>query len=498
MSLLSTVICFGLPLWLGFVILRCLKIRFSDDRYAYLGWMHVTGCLGIGIYLIAWLMLGLPLIESVAIPILLVCAWLHIWIRRRERSSYESRELESGSSAPPDESPSYQRTGFALILSGVLAYGALGMISASAHAVTSGDEIRHWTFKAKMIYSADGFGPDFIALANEAKRPKEFWAAWDEWLLEVWPTLDKDFKSRTPGPGTKWDYHLDYPLLNPLLHVWTYANAGKILHWQNRFLITSFTLSLILILAGALRTLTQPMPLIGGMLLITVIGMVETLQALKWSLADGMVAAGLLLTVDALRRFQGDRDPRWWWLMIIGLSVMVWSKNEGLLYLLCIVVGCASVKIKPTGTRLVTLAIPASIVLLTWMSNSRLGFSNDLATEGAAVSTQRVLALASYFWREIFSAPAWGMSSGDVHCNFLHCAFLGLLLLFPRISLNRSMRLITCTALCMIAGQILVYAITPHKLAWHLQESALRFVWQGISVIALWIAATTHQILQQD
>ena len=140
--------------------------------------------------------------------------------------------------------------------------------------------------------------------------------------------------------------------------------------------------------------------------------------------------------------------------------------------------------------------IPASIILLTWMSNSRLGFSNDLASEGSAIELARIQTLLDYFWREVISAPAWGLTPQDLHCNYLHFAFLGLLLLFPRISLHRSMRLITCTALCIIVGQVLVYAITPHKLEWHLKESALRFVWQGIPVIVLWIGATSQQLLK--
>ena len=69
MSLLAAIITFGLPLWLGSVILRSLKIRFSEDRYAYLGWAHLTGCLGVGLYLILWMTMGLPLIESMGLSL---------------------------------------------------------------------------------------------------------------------------------------------------------------------------------------------------------------------------------------------------------------------------------------------------------------------------------------------------------------------------------------------------------------------------------------------
>lgn len=496
MNILEAIITYGVPPWLGFVVLQSLGLRFSNDRFGFLGWAHVTGCLGIGLYLVIWMTLGLPLVQSTSIPVILLCAWLHWRLRRRRDTAYTSAESPSEPTEVLDHSPPYQRVGFVIVVASILAFSALAMSSASASAVTKGDEIRHWTMKAKMVYAADGFGPDFEALAKEADRSEDFWAAWDEWLIEVWPTLDEDFKKRTPGPGTKWDYHLDYPLLNPLLHVWAYAGAGEILHWQNRFLITGFTIALLLILAGALRSLTKPAPLIGAMLLLTMLGMAETTNALKWSLADGMVATGLLLTVDALRRFRQDGDHRWWCLAVIGAAVMVWSKNEGILYLLCVAVGCASVKLKLTKRQTASLLLPLGIIALTWISNTRYGFTSDLVTDEVKFNAERFGALFEYFWREILTGPWWAETPSGVHCSFLHLAFLGLLLLFPGMAFGRDRRLITCTILCLVSGQILIYLITPHKLEWHLRESALRVVWQGTSLMVLWIGTTSSHLLK--
>ena len=492
-SIFAVITTFGLPLWMGYIILRILGMRSVDDRYGFLGWMHVTGCLGIGLYVTAWMTLGLPLVQVMAIPLAMACAWCHwkIWAYDKATDSTASQDAED-----QIHTPAYQRIGFAIVVVGILGFGATAMSAGSASAVTSGDEIRHWTFKAKMIYAADGFGQDFVALAREADRPVGFWKAWDEWLVEVWPTLDEDFQKHTPGPGSKWDYHLDYPLLNPLLHVWAYTCSGKILHWQNRFLITGFTLALMLILAGALRSLTQPAPLIGSMILLTVFGMVETMNALKWSLADGMVASGLLLTIDALRRLRLSDDPRWWRMVAIGLAVMLWSKNEGIMYLLCIALGCASIKLKPKSSLdLAWLSIPLGIISFTWISNQTFGFTNDLVTGKSSGGLERLQPLLDYFWHEIFTGAWWSQSPDQLLCNFLHLAFFGLLILFPKVAFGPGMRMVTATVLAILAGQLLVYLGTPHKLAWHLRESALRVSWQGISVVALWIGLLSHHLL---
>lgn len=498
MSILAAIAIFGLPPWLGYVILRSLGLRFTDDRYGFIGWVHVTGCLGIGLYLALWMIFGLPLTESIGVPIVLLCAWLHFRVRRRDNAAYVDESFAARIPETPDSSPRYQRIGFGLVVGGILVFSALAMSSGSSSAITSGDEIRHWTFKAKMIYDSDGFGPDFEKLAAEADRSEEFWQVWDQWLVKVWPSLKPDFKKRTPGPGTKWDYHLDYPLLNPLLHVWAYACAGEILHWQNRFLITGFTLALLLILAGALRSLTRPAPLIGALILLTVFGLVETLRALKWSLADGMVAAGLLLTVEALRRFRQDGHRGFWYLTIIGMTVMVWSKNEGMLYLACVVLGSVTVRLKPKLNDLLWLALPIVIVCLTWISNGKYGFTNDLITKKSPDTLKHLEPVTEYFMENIFTAPWWSGTLDAMSCNWLHLAFLGLLLLFPKIAFGRQMRMITITVLVMICGQFLVYLGTPHKLQWHLRESALRFAWQGMSLVGLWIGMTSSLLLKPE
>ena len=64
MSILAAIAIFVLPLWLGYVVLRSAGLRFADDRYGFCGWVHVTGCLGIGLYLTVWLAFGLPLTTS--------------------------------------------------------------------------------------------------------------------------------------------------------------------------------------------------------------------------------------------------------------------------------------------------------------------------------------------------------------------------------------------------------------------------------------------------
>ena len=453
LSWLELASVFAVPLLLGAAILRALGLRARDEPLAFAGWAYVAGTLGVGLVLFLWLLLGWPLEARRLVPVCLVlaCASWAYGLRwapgspgpRADAAVHWSR-IERWSSA----------TVVALLLIASLTW----ILATSLEPVVEGDEASIWAHKAKLLFSAGGLGD---ALRVEAMQ----------------------------YPRT----HLDYPLLNPLLQLWTFAHAGEQLHVENRLPIQGFMLALVLVLASALRRALRPA--LAALLLLLVVQTVSFQAHLRAAYADGMVALGLVCACAAWLRWKESGSRTWWRLTMLSCAFLVWSKNEGLFYVMlgALVAGASAWlsrrsergETPPLGRELAWVLLPLSIVAATWIHNGRMGFRNDLLSEASpadflASFPGRIRPILSALWKHACAEPR--------HTNHVFVALLALLLASPVRVLRGRTRFAALWVVAILAGDVAVYLATPHDLAWHLSTSLPRVVFQALPLAALCLA----------
>ncbi|MCA8955854.1 MAG: hypothetical protein KDC87_07260 [Planctomycetes bacterium] len=480
MSWVAPCVTVAVPLWLGAGILRRLGIRPVDDRWAFGGWAYLTGALAIGGYMAAWLLLRLPLVPAALLPPLVTAVVLQIVGGRR--------------AAPPDtyaiRGTTGERVAFGVVVGTVVIVSLLTILSGSSRVIVGGDEAHIWSLKAKMLYP-HGLGATFDRLAAELRRPPDFWRPFDAWLEAAKAALPEPARAVLPNTEGPRGYHLDYPILNPLLQVWSFTCAGELQHWENRLPVQGCGLALLLALAGALRRVCRPG--VAALLLVVFFALFETRSTMHSAYADGLVAGGLLVVCDALLRYRATERAGWWALVVVGASVMVWSKNEGLAYGSALGIAWTCDRTRLPWRRAVWLALPLGIIGLTWLSNTHYGFGNDLATLPAGGGLERLPEILSYYWDHVVAGPLWADRMLRLQNGYLYAIFLALLVLCTKAALHRSLRFTTVLVLTVLAVQIAVYVATPHSLIWHMTTSVPRFTWQLVPVIVLWLGIFAGQ-----
>ena len=427
----------------------------------------MAGALITALVEFAWLWTGFPLRGLlVVVPAAsLVCTGLAALRARRHVGTEDA--------APP---PECTATRVVLVL--LLAVTVQRVLIASTEGVTSGDELYLWSYKAKLIFEAGGFNDEFLRLATRPVAPL---------------------------------FHADYQLLNPLLQVWVFAHAGEITHFANRLPIQGFAVAWVLLVVAALRRWTGPAWT--GLLALLLVALPTVSILARTAHADLMVGLGALMAADAWLRWRNGRRPWAWRLVCIGLAVMLWSKNEGMLYLCgfaaAFAVACPSPRrawaaLAGLGRELAWLGLPLAILVLHWGFNAHFGFQNDLvqgdaygkpfweiAYERAGENLGPVLA---YFGRE-------GLVGAEL-TNWLLLTFLACLVAAPRRAFGGARGPMALALLAVLVGFLLVYTGTPKGgdaalrlrlppgagVAWHLKTSAPRLLVQILPCVALWLA----------
>src|SRR4029079_3607202 len=97
--------------------------------------------------------------------------------------------------------------------------------------------------------------------------------------------LDQAFAPGSPKAGN-FAFHNDYPLFNPLRHLWSFSTSGVITHTTNRVPIQVFDLALVLATAAAVRRRVRPG--VAAVLVILFVG--QTWPGVLPADADRMVA----------------------------------------------------------------------------------------------------------------------------------------------------------------------------------------------------------------
>lgn len=182
----------------------------------------------------------------------------------------------------------------------------------------------------------------------------------------------------------------DYPCLNPLLQVGTFAVSGRVLHAENRLPLQMFGVVALLLLAGGVASRARQWIAVAA-----VLACAATLPtgAATTAYSDTMVACTLLATVDALIRWRDDGDPAWWRVACISAGALLASKNEGLL-LAMLVFGCGVLtswswfrRQRPLRLReFGWLSVPIVVVVAGHLFNAAHGLSHQLLAANDAGS----------------------------------------------------------------------------------------------------------------
>jgi hypothetical protein len=445
------------PALLGLGVLRALGIA----RGARAGtlWPHgfVAGQFVLAHATAAWLWLGQP-VPGVALPV--AAALVGAVLLRR-----------GADVAPAVPEP---RLPFTVRVAAVLAIAAFAhaCVLAAALPVRFGDEAEIWAGKAKVLYGG----------------------------------TDVDLAVALPVVA-----HADYPTLNPLVQVLSFAASGRVLHVENRLPIQAFGVALLLLLASACARRARP-----GIAALAVIATGATLHtgAGTAAYADVPLACALLAVVDALLRWRETGERAWWRVACLACGAQLATKNEGAMLALAVAaplllqVWCTrrnGVSLAPpspaasfppflpwprVGRELAWLAVPLTTLALHRVFNARYVLHNDLLRAGPDGT-----GLLGRLWgnageRADDVAAAFGAMLVDpAPHRLLPLVALGAaaaaLLAQGRRWLASPTAFVAGIALLGTLGYMAVFVSTPADPTWHLATAAARTLEHVVPLCAL-------------
>lgn len=468
----------GLPLLAGVGLARWIGlsppggVRQGPNEFrgvswaAWLAWCWVLGTLATALVTFVWLWTPLtktsPAVPAFALVFIGALGW---W-----RGGGTTR-LDLGADGPA-RAGAGEAWVLRLVFLALVLLTVERVVSGASVPIFQNDEAHFWALKSKLIFQAGGLNEAFLA------------------SLE----------------NPHYLYHRDYPLLNPLLQVWTFANFGEITHVENRLPLQLFSLAFVPLLTSALLRVVRPAA--AAALLLIVLACAETAHQARTAHADLLVALGVVLALDAWLRWRSVGANGWFALACVGLALAIFAKGEGLVVLLAIalallvwrVVGRAqdreSQSAVPATLRAWVL-LPLSIVALTWGVNAHFGFVNDIATtDGREESFLAILfgeagSRVPYFldWCLYSVLPQRGWTG---HLPLVFGALV--LLLAPRLRRD-DLGIVALALLAVGAGFTLILLGTPHPFGQHLPTAFPRITWQIAPALALWIAAAAGRFL---
>ncbi len=435
-------------------LLRALGLVPRADPVAYPGWAWIAGSLGVAALEFVALALGLGVLERpwfLGAGVLL-CAAALFFLGRGVRA-VPVRERVSASPL--------ERFFFGAVLVFLLFLTARMVLVSSQHAIVDTDEAVFWSHRAKILFATGGFGAGY----REALLPP----------------------NSIP--------HADYPLLDPLLQLWTFAWAGRITHVVNRLPIQLVALALVLCSAAALRRAARPS--LAALWVLLLPATTEFSFAARHAYADVLVATGLLVGLDAYLRWRADGEDAWLRLASLALAFALWSKHDALLFA-CALVGAAVLvragrpralvlALRPRPVHLVFLA-PLSIVLATWIFNLVFSTANSLVTargSGLLNGAEKLPLVLRHFWA-LFTDPE--------QFGYAWLAFFGLLLAAPAVFWRSSLRLPAIAVLLSLAGLAVLFCSIP-DIEWHLETAASRLFFQLFPALLLLLGAAHGGLL---
>jgi 4-amino-4-deoxy-L-arabinose transferase-like glycosyltransferase len=324
-----------------------------------------------------------------------------------------------------------------------------------------------------------GFGLIAICsfLAQVCSHPHSNWDALMIWNVRA-RFLERDplNMANTFSPLLFWS-HPDYPLLLPSI-----VSFGLSLTSENQIAPASiafiFTMMTALLLATSVAFIkTKSHGLFAAMLLFTTPFWINCGASM---LADVPIAFYFLSTIICLSLFDKERHASY--LILAGLfaSMAAWTKNEGLLFILCVIAASMIAKMSLKFQKRSMLAVIAGalpiLLILIWFKMT-LAPPNDLvagqgpdSTVARLLNPSRYILVAQYFIVYSVTFGGWVVSPVPLLC-------LLWFILRARLD-NVSSKRALLTVLFMLFGYAMIFLVTPTDLPQHLMTSADRLILQ--------------------
>lgn len=345
----------------------------------------------------------------------------------------------------------------------------------------------------------------------------EGWDAFSIWNLHArFLFLGGDHWRDGFSPLIPWS-HPDYPLLLPgaIAQFWSYlGHDDPVVPAMIGLVFTFSTLALLIASLAHLRGSTSAM--LGGLALSSTPFFIEqgTSQYADVPLSFFILATLVLLHLGCRQSPDAPRNPSGQ-LLLAGLAAgfAAWTKNEGLLFLVALVVAQVWVfTLKPIGYGsggrsggrwrcLVSFALGTApmLAILGWFKHS-IATQGDLLS-GPAIAAHKVLTPSRYWiivqWyaKEFLRFGSWWIVPGTVAMLALYLLTHG-----KRNSDREPVFYASLMTLGLtLAGYFAIYVITPRDLYWHLRFSLNRLflqVWP--STIFLFFLVVGSQCSQTE
>jgi hypothetical protein len=441
---------FAGPFLIGAGVLRFLGIGFSSDRLAFPAWSWLAGALATAAACGIWVFVGRPFPARLLGPLVLGAALLLGFFAQVRPVRVRSPALPAG--------PELTVFRVAVVVIGLVMVVCL--LRANDMPVVRDDEAHIWAARAKLLFDTRATGDNFVLLQNV------------------------------------YVAHPDYPLLNPLLQMWVYSVAGRIVHVDNRLPIQMFTFALLLVLASATRRYLRPA--VAAALLVVFFA--QDIVNVKIARADGdmMVAFSLCACADAWLRFRETGQLAWWRLFCLALAMLLWSKAEGGMLALVLLGGIAGsellVRRAPLAAlprprrELAWLLVPSATIATTVVYNHVLELHNDLfVASGGTTFLDRLWANLPTRWWVVLRHFAGDLARAE-YSRWLIPMFAALALTHPLRAL-RGAPLPCLVVAGAMTGYALIFVATPvtpiSDLRWHLVTAAFRCLFHLTGVAAL-------------
>jgi len=287
--------------------------------------------------------------------------------------------------------------------------------------------------------------------------------------------------AREQGIPAAW--HLDYPLGLPLIVASGWAAWGQADPWLGWGVAGLFTFGTLLVTVGgvaALRGINQG--LLAGVALLGAVGYVQ-ISARQY--ADTPLsmyfAAALICLVLGQKLKPGSAR----WLVLCGwlTGLAAWTKNEGLLFALCLGVASAGMAIRTRGPRemlrvlgLLFTGAALPLICLAWFK-WQLAPRNDLFAGQTNVDRWARISDPGRYWQIATAMLNHYFNLGKVAAIAAPLYWIGAGTSADPTA-RRARNLIGAILTMMVGGYFAVYVITPRDLAWHLSSSMTRLAAQ--------------------
>lgn len=290
------------------------------------------------------------------------------------------------------------------------------------------------------------------------------------------------------SPLIPWS-HPDYPLLLPsaIAHFWNVlgqesAAVPALIGLVFTFCTLGLLLSSIAVLRGSMFAM------LGGLALVSTPFFVEqgSSQYADVPLSFFFLAVIVLLRLDGGHRSDQSLYRSQNMLVLAGVAAgfAIWTKNEGILFVVACVVAQITMRGPQWMRRLALFILGAGpfLILVLWFKHSVAFpselFSNQTNMLHAALDPARYRAILQWFVKDFLRFGEWYLIPGTLVLVFLYFVVAG------KYNSQNSQQLcaLALPLALTLAGYFVIYVITPYDLHWHLRFSLNRLflqLWPG-------------------